>query len=189
MFKKIKEKIGYNNEKKQIADKDHSDSGNNISITQNFYIDKSKNTTNIAKTDINDSVVIRSNVNSSNNPDNLESNKMNNSKNPSGKPLNFSNLYSYLINIAESKQKVSYKQVTDDFEEDFNSKRHHLYSLLDEISEYNKARSEPFLAALVVTKDTKVPGAGFFKKWIDRENYSSEIEAVFNYKWQILEES
>ena len=148
-------------------------------------MDKTNNTTNVSKTEVNDSVIIRSKVGSFNDVTNVESENMSNSNPTSHKSLNFANLYKYLIDFAEAKKKVTYKGALTDFKEDFSSKRHYLNSLLDEISEHNKNNKEPLLAALVVNQDTDIPGDGFFKKWLNREDYSEEIELIFNYKWKL----
>ena len=71
-----------------------------------------------------------------------------------------------------------------------------LISLLDEICDENYQRNDPFLPAIVVSKESRIPGKGFFEKWIRspyrdyngptegseaRKVHEEELERVFNY--------
>lgn len=178
MLKKIKEQI-YSTTKKMTSSEVEKD----ISIN-NLYIDNS--TTIVEGTKIIDSVLVRSRVGSSNEMKEQkpitkeETNKM------SQKGLNLINLYNYLVDLANSKQKANYKQVTTDFGLDFVRNKGHLFELLDDIVGYNKENNQPLLAALVVNKETGVPGQGFFE-WMREEDYNKELKLVYTYKWTKLE--
>ena len=70
-----------------------------------------------------------------------------------------------------------------------------LIPILDEISADNRNKKEPFLTALVVAKDTNLPGPKFFENWMRKyRNYSGpakgleaqkiheeELKLIFNY--------
>jgi hypothetical protein len=172
MLKKIKEQI-YNATKKVTSSEVQKD----ISIN-NLYIDNS--------TKIIDSVLVRSRVGSSNGSKEHkpitkeETNKM------SQKGMNLINLYNYLVDLSNSKQKANYKQVTTDFGLEFVRNKGRLFEMLDDIVRYNKQNNQPLLAALVVNKETGIPGPGFFE-WMREEEYNKELELVYTYKWTKLE--
>lgn len=175
MLKKIKEQI-YSATKKMTSSEVEKD----ISIN-NVYIDNS--TTIVEDTKIIDSVLVRSKVGSSNGIKEHKPITKEETNKVSQKGLNFINLYNYLVDLANSKQKTNYKQVTTDFGLDFVRNKGHLFELLDDIVRYNKENNQPLLAALVVDKKTGKPGPGFFNKWLKVEDYNKELESVFGHKW------
>lgn len=101
-----------------------------------------------------------------------------------------SNLYEELERLARSRSIDNYKEVADRCQLDkqgvfFGP----LSKMLTAINEREFAERRPLLAAVVVNKKLKRPGAGFFK-WMhehglcqgnEKECWKEELERVFDY--------
>lgn len=67
-----------------------------------------------------------------------------------------------------------------------------LIDILNLTMAYNKLRNEPFIATLVVNKERKIPGNGFYRtlKYLDVEApdeidfFVKEIQRIRDYKWK-----
>ena len=82
--------------------------------------------------------------------------------------LNELEIREYLIGIAKEKRTVNYKIIMDKCGENTypsTVKNKLTKPVLDPISEKNINQKEPLLAALVVNKNTGIPGDDFFNKW------------------------
>ena len=83
--------------------------------------------------------------------------------------LNELEIREYLIGIAKEKRTVNYKIIMDKCGEETypaTVKNKLTIPILDPISEKNINQKEPLLAALVVNKNTGIPGDDFFNKWM-----------------------
>jgi hypothetical protein len=70
-----------------------------------------------------------------------------------------------LIEVAKTNDVISYGELANFAEMpfDLDSERNKLYAILDEINRREDAQGRPMLSILVVHKDDKTPGPGFFK--------------------------
>ncbi len=99
-------------------------------------------------------------------------------------------LRAYLIEAARARRTVTYGETALHF----GHPRHQgtytaLTAKLNAIAAGNKARGEPLLMALVVNKDARLPGPGFFREARipsnadQRAAFNEHCKAVFAYRW------
>ena len=90
-----------------------------------------------------------------------------------------------LIKVAKGKKTIYYSEL--------GINRRWVGEIVGDISIYEREQGRPLLSAVVVRKDTKMPGEGFWgltyetqsaKTGVDRRNFwKSELNKVYNY-WQ-----
>lgn len=85
-----------------------------------------------------------------------------------------------LIELARLRQKISYSELAARLQTVYLHHRAPAFSaLLREIAAEEEAAGRPSLAALVVNKQTGIPGAGFFKGVVMHGDDTADLEAYW----------
>lgn len=108
--------------------------------------------------------------------------------------LNVENIYNYLTTIANKQRNtLTYAEMEEKcgmVHTQYNVQQ--LIKILNATMVYNKMRNEPFIAALVVNKETKIPGKGFYRTLKDLnievsneiDFFAKEVQRIRNYEWE-----